>query len=401
MNTGKKVLVCGASISGTAIAYWLARSGFQVVVAEKYHSFRDGGQNVDIKDFGQDVLKLMGIDQEVNAQNTGECGLQYLDAKGKIISSFPKGSVGGLTSDYEILRGDLARIIYDKTKDVCDFRFGKTVRSISEHPDSITVTFNDACNETFDLLVCAEGIGSATRDMVMPELFRYNYLGAYMSFFTIPRTGADDLWAKAYQVEGGAAVFLRPGHERETTVLVSFLKEKTEAAFQNIAEQKMKLKKVLAGKGGIADRVALNLDQVTDMYYGPMSQVKAAKWYKGKVVLLGDAAHAPTPFTGMGTALALTGAYILAGELSQNSNMEQAFQAYERIFKPFADATQAQITPKTMRLLHPASKPGISVTRLITRVLASGLVQKLLQAKAKKNGKDKAGGFTLPVYPGL
>lgn len=400
MTKEKKVLVCGASISGTAIAYWLAKSGFKVVIAEKSDSFREGGQNVDVKDFAQDILKLMGIDREVNAKNTGEAGLKYLNAKENVISTFPKGAVGGLTSDYEILRGDLARIIYEKTKSVCEYRFRKFVKNVSENAEHVVVTFNDESVEEFSMLICAEGIGSSTRDMVMPEFTHYNYLGAYMSFFTIPQTKEDDLWAKAYQVEGGAMVFLRPGHENETTVLVSFLKEIAASDVQSITEQKMMLKGVLAGKGGIADRVAQNLDGVKDMYYGPMSQVKASKWHKGNVVLLGDAAHAPTPFTGMGTALALMGAYILAGEIVQNNNIETAFQAYERIFKPFVDLTQSQITPKTMRLLHPKSKCGISVTRFVTKVLANGFVQKRLQAGSAKN-KKKTPAFILPNYPGI
>src|SRR4051812_14459978 len=99
MKFNKRILVCGASISGTAIAFWLEKSGYEVTIVEKFESFRDGGQNVDIKGYGQEVLKLMGIDQEVNAKNTGELGLKYVSKAGATISTFPKGAIGGLTSD--------------------------------------------------------------------------------------------------------------------------------------------------------------------------------------------------------------------------------------------------------------------------------------------------------------
>ncbi len=398
MKIEKKILVCGASIAGTSVAFWLSRSGYQIVVVEKFNAFRDGGQNVDIKDFGQDVLKLMGIDGEVDLRNTGESGLKHINEKGKTISTFPKGAVGGLTSDYEILRGDLARIIYEKTKSTCEYRFGKFVKSISDHPDGVTVTFNDTKIEEFAMVICADGIGSSTRDMVMPEYIHYNYLGAYMSFFTIPKTTEDDLWAKAYQFRGGGAIFLRPGHEHETTVLVSFLKNTSETGQLAILDQKKILKKVLSGKGGVADRVSQNLDQVKDMYFGPMSQVKASRWSKGKVVLVGDAAHAPTPFTGMGTALALIGAYILAGEIKQGENLWAAFEAYDRIFKPFVDQTQAQITPRLMRILHAKTKLGISLTRLVIEILASSFVQKRLVGKPAKNDGHNNNKFILPIY---
>ncbi|MEO3408485.1 FAD-dependent monooxygenase [Mucilaginibacter sp. CAU 1740] len=132
-----------------------------------------------------------------------------------------------------------------------------------------------------------------------------------------------------------------------------------------------------------------------------MSQVKAARWFKGKTVLLGDAAHAPTPFTGMGTALSLIGAYILAGEISQNNNVQTAFEAYERVFKPFAEETQQQMSPRVMRLIHPTSKFGITVARLLTKLLASQPVQRLLRSRAGKDENSKEGKFTLPVYNSL
>jgi 2-polyprenyl-6-methoxyphenol hydroxylase-like FAD-dependent oxidoreductase len=328
MKINQKILVCGASISGTAIAFWLEKYGYQVVVIEKFNAFRDGGQNVDIKGIGQDVIKLMGLEQEINSKDTGEKELRYLNDKGNIISSFPKGAVGGLTSSYEILHGDLARIIYEKTRACCEYRFGTFVTNISETTDAIKVTFNNGSTGDFGLVICADGIGSTTRDMVMHEDIHFNYLGAYMSFFKIPKTTEDDLWAKAYQVKGGAMVFLRPGYENDTTVLVTFLKEKFEKDWMDVTRQKKRLKDVLSGKGGIAERVAQNIDDVQDLYFGPMSQVKASKWSKGRVVLLGDAAHAPTPFTGLGTALSLVGAYILAGELQKNENIQSAFLEY-------------------------------------------------------------------------
>jgi len=397
MKIKNKVLICGASISGTSIAFWLEKYGYSVVVIEKSNSFRDGGQNVDIKGIGQNVIKLMGFEQEIDSRNTGEKGLRYLDDKGKIISSFPKGAVGGLTSSYEILRGDLARIIYERTQRNCEYRFGLFVTDISERTDDVKVTFNDGSTEDFALIICADGIGSTTRDLVMPEYTHFNYLGAYMSFFKIPKTQEDDFWAKAYQVRGGAMVILRPGHENETTVLVTFLKDKFVPEWQDVSKQKTMLKDVLLQKGGLAERVAQNLDNVQDLYFGPMSQVKASKWSKGRVVLLGDAAHAPTPFTGLGTALSLVGAYILAGELAQNDSIQVAFQEYERLYRPHVEESQKQISSRAVRLIHPKSRIGIMITRIISKFLASAVIQKLLRSRAEKHETNPT-DFVLPIY---
>ena len=398
MKPENRILICGASISGTAIAFWLEKYGYELVVVEKAKEFREGGQNVDIKGPGRKVIKMMGLEEEINAKNTGEKGIRYLNKSGDVFASFPKDAIGGLTSSFEILRGDLAKILYDKTAGKCEYRFGTYVTSVSDNEQGATVTFNDGSAENFALIICAEGIGSGTRDLVMPEFTHFNYLGAYMSFFTIPKEKEDDLWAKAFHATGGTMVFLRPGHENETTVLVTFLNGKFEPDLSDVAKQKERLNDVLSGKGKVADRVANKLDQVKDLYFGPMSQVKASQWSKGRVVLLGDAAHAPTPFTGLGTALSLVGAYILAGELKNSADITSAFERYERIFRPYVETSQKQISARMVNLIHPASKTGIAIAGAIFRICASSPVQKILAWSSKANGTESKDSFVLPVY---
>ena len=93
MKTGKSILICGAGIAGPACAYWLNRYGFSVVIAERARGFRDGGQNIDIKGPGQQVIKLMGLAEKIEAKNTLERGQKYLDAAGKVIAVLAEGRV--------------------------------------------------------------------------------------------------------------------------------------------------------------------------------------------------------------------------------------------------------------------------------------------------------------------
>lgn len=203
MKVENRILICGASISGTAVAFWLEKYGYELVVIEKAREFRGGGQNVDIKGFGRDVIKMMGLEAEIESKKTGEKGIRYVDERGKVLASFPKGAIGGLTSSFEILRGDLAEILYHKTISKCEYRFGIHIKFISENEQGITVTFSDGSVEDFALIICAEGIGSTTRSLVMPELTHFNYLGAYMSFFTIPKEKEDDLhyWRSSRKID--------------------------------------------------------------------------------------------------------------------------------------------------------------------------------------------------------
>jgi 2-polyprenyl-6-methoxyphenol hydroxylase-like FAD-dependent oxidoreductase len=398
MDVEKKILICGAGIAGPACAYWLHRYGYSVVLVERAGSFRDGGQNVDIKGAGQQVIKRMGLDKEIKAKDTLEQGQRYLDAAGNLIATFPKGTLGTLTSDFEILRGDFARVLFDATEAHCDYRFGMFVTDLHESDAGISATYNDGTTEEFELMICAEGMSSATRATVLGEETRFRYLGAYMSFFKIPRRLEDDNWAVTVNGIGGTFITLRPGNEHETTVLLTFLRKENAVEEDSPAVRRQLLVEALRGRGTVADRIIAELDTVEDFYFGPMSQVRCSTWSKGRFVMIGDAAHCPTPFTGAGTALALVGAYVLAGEISRCSDHAAAFAAYEGLVRPYVNRSQDQLNSRFIRLLHPKSAIGISLTHLVQRFFASGAVQKRFRPSAAKRDRTVAKDFILPDY---
>ena len=129
-----------------------------------------------------------------------------------------------------------------------------------------------------------------------------------------------------------------------------------------------------------------------------MSQVQASTWSKGRLVLLGDAAHCPTPFTGKGTALALVGAYVLAGEIKKCSTHTRAFQTYESILRPYAERSQQELSPRLIRLMHVKTRFGISVARIVQRFFGSRLLQALLKPSATAQARKIDEDFLLPVY---
>ena len=397
MNESKKILISGASIAGPALAYWLNRYGDKVTVIERSKTFRTGGQNVDIEGPGQEVIRLMGLEEKIEAKSTGEKGVEFLNGSGKPIARLPKGAVGSLTSSYEILRGDLARILYDATRDDCDYRFGTTITALQQHDDGVSVTFNNGSTEKFDLVVSAEGVGSSTRRLVMEGDIRFRYLGVYASYFRIPRSPEDTDWAQIYNGKGGSCMLLRPAHDNDTTVFVSFLRKQFEASdVDGVARGKM-LRDALQGAGGPADRILANLDHDPDFYLGPMSQVIGSTWSKGRFVLTGDAAYCPSAYTGQGTPLALIGAYILAGELNKQPTHTVAFESYERLMRPFV-ASGRTVRPGFICLIHPKSRLGIGVLRTVGKTLSSVFAQSILRRFGGSDDKPPKGDLILPKY---
>jgi 2-polyprenyl-6-methoxyphenol hydroxylase-like FAD-dependent oxidoreductase len=398
MRADRRILICGAGIAGPACAYWLHRSGYSVVIAEKASALRAGGQNVDVKGAGQQVIRKMGLAEKLEARNTLEQGQKYLDAAGNVVATFPKGAVGGLTADFEILRGDFAEILFEATRDTCEYRFGTFVSGLQETDDAMSVTFNNGAVEDFELVICAEGLNSSTRRMVLAEQTQIRYFGAYMSFFNIPRRPEDDNWAYTVNGIGGTFITLRPGTATETTVLMTFLRDKGDVAVDDPAARKELLLQALKGRGTVADRISAELGSVEDFYFGPMSQVHALAWSKGRFVMIGDAAHCPTPFTGEGTALALVGAYVLAGEIKRNADHVAAFDAYERLVRPYAEMSQSKMNPRLIRMMHVRTRLGVTVARVIQRFFANRTVQKLLKpSDAKRDGRVEE-DFRLPDY---
>ncbi|MGQ2994127.1 MAG: FAD-dependent monooxygenase [Blastomonas fulva] len=398
MNPRKKILICGGGIAGPACAWWLSQHGFSVVVVEKAGGFRDGGQNVDVKGAGQQVIERMGLTAQIEARNTQECGQKWLDEAGKVVAVFPKGGFGSLTSDFEILRGDFARVLFDATRGACEYRFGTSVSAIEEIGDGARVTFIDGSTEVFELVICADGLSSSTRDLVLAQETRLRHLGAYMAFFKIPRRPEDDLWACSVNGIGGTMINLRPGGPTQTTVLLTFPVSAPDSQRPSSRSRRDMLRAALEGRGTVADRIVDELDTVQDFYFGPMSQVQASVWSKGRLVLLGDAAHCPTPFTGKGTALALVGAYVLAGEIKQRSTHAEAFHTYERILRPYAERSQRELSPRLIRLMHVKTPFGIAIARILQRLFGSARIQALLKPSAAAQARKVEEDFALPVY---
>ncbi|MCC6286247.1 MAG: hypothetical protein IT249_00025 [Chitinophagaceae bacterium] len=119
------------------------------------------------------------------------------------------------------------------------------------------------------------------------------------------------------------------------------------------------------------------IDSTTDFYFDSVSQIKMDSWYKGRVVLVGDAGYCPSLLSGKGSTLAMVGAYILAGELKQaNGNYKIAFEQYEIMFKPFMEKKQ-KAARSFAKSFIPKSNFGIWLRNSLFRLMSSPFILKL------------------------
>ncbi|MCS3554158.1 MULTISPECIES: FAD-dependent monooxygenase [Sphingobacterium] len=393
----RTVLVSGASIAGPALAFWLHRFGFDVTIVERAEELRLGGQNIDVRDEAQKVVQLMGLEDEIRAANTGELGIRFVDVNNHTLAEFPKTNGGFGTAELEILRGDLAQVFFNATKDNIPYIFGDQILALVEDKDKVNVTFKNSTPRSFDLVIAADGIRSSTRKLIFGDEPVIKYIGVYCSYLTIPRIDSDTSWAYWYNAPESRVLNLRPDNVGTTRASFSFLSPEKGYEKLSLQEQKGILKQKFADAGWQAPRLLQGLEESKDVYFDSISQVKAPRWTNGRCAMVGDAAYCPTPMSGMGASLSIVGAYVLAGELSRHQNHQDAFEAYEKLMRPYVEDIQ-NLPPGVPWLAHPKTKFGIKVFNTVLGIASSKLVKKitkLFDGKGKKEIKER---IQLPYY---
>jgi len=403
-----KILICGGGFAGPALAYWLARSGHRVVIVERFPALRATGAQIDLRAQGIEAVKRMGLLDVVRSKLVNEAGTSFVDSQGNTVGTIMANKTGKgaqtFTSEYEIMRGDFVRILYDATKDNVEYIFGKSVESFEQDDKKVVAHFSGGSSDTFDLLVGADGQGSRVRKAILPSGSPepYRRLGMHLAYWIIPRIETDDNISKTYISPGGRMIMSRNHSPTETQVYFGLRggsEELSSIHRASVEQQKEFWTQRFCGAGWQTDRFLEGMKTAENFYCQEIAQVCTDTWYKGRVVLLGDAAYGPSPASGMGTTGSLVGAYVLAGEISRNTeNLPQAFANYHETLRPFANEIQkVNMNPYVLRLVMPDTQWGISVIHFMTRLTCFLRIPELMA----RFSKEENGGWKLPEYPEL
>ncbi len=180
----QSVLISGASIAGPALAFWLHRYGFHPTIVERAPALRPGGYAVDFRGASMRVLEKMGLLPEIQRRQTRIGAITIVDRHHRKVASMPDGFTSG---ELEILRGDLAAIFHEATRDSTEYLFNDSIAALEEHPDGVDVLFESGARRRFDLVIGADGLHSKVRSLAFgPESAFTRYLGCCVSIFTIP-----------------------------------------------------------------------------------------------------------------------------------------------------------------------------------------------------------------------
>ncbi|MGW2154966.1 FAD-dependent monooxygenase [Nonomuraea sp. NPDC001699] len=367
----KNVLISGASIAGTSLAYWLRRHGFTVTVVERASAIRTGGYKVDIRGAALDVIRRMGLLDAVTARATGMRVATHYDGKGRPVATMDAGLFGGREGeDAEIMRGDLNELLYDLTRDDAEYLFGDSVTAVA---DDGLVTFEHAEPRRFDLVVGADGMRSNIRKIAFGADDQYvRDLGYYVSICTVPNTLGLDREEAVHAAPGRTANVYSTRRDGAAKALFMWASQPLSYGHRDVGRQKDLLAEAMTGVEWEVPALLGAVREADDFYFDSVSQVHMDQWSKGRVVLLGDAAYCASPASGQGTSLAIVGAYVLAGELARGGGAA----GYEREMREFVRVNQE---------LGPANVRGM----VIGSRLALWFQLRMLKLMPHLPGKDK------------
>ncbi|WP_345354735.1 FAD-dependent monooxygenase [Actinoallomurus liliacearum] len=362
----RTVLISGAGIGGTTLAYWLARHGFETTVVERAAGLRSSGSPVDVRGPAVEVAERMGVLERLRDAATTARGMSFVNDSGRRVGGVNTGALQRAwgSREVEITRTDLATVLYEASRDSAEYLFGDSMTAIGQDGDGVEVTFEKAEPRRFDLVIGADGLHSMTRRLVFgPEDRFVRHMGLYVA--TMPLDGpAEEAKSVVIHNSPGRMVAVHPVRGR---ALAAFIFRSPEVAgfdHRDLRQHKRILADAYAGAGW---RVPGLLDQAMaaeDLWLDSVSQVRIDRWHDGRVALLGDAASSVSLF-GEGSTLAMAGAYTLACELA--AAPDGAFARYEA-------AHRALVTPKqnnaatAATLMVPASRAGIATRNLASRL---------------------------------
>ncbi|THG31810.1 FAD-dependent monooxygenase [Naasia lichenicola] len=409
--TSRTALISGAGIAGPALAALLTARGVAVTVVEQAAVPRSGGQAVDLRGAARTVAQRMGLLDAIRAVSLDQRGIAWVRGDGSIAARMGVDAFGGegIVSEIEVLRGDLAAVLADATADV-EYVYGDSIVALDDDGSGVDVAFEHAPGRRFDLVVGADGLHSVVRSLAFgPEEDFTRDLGLYSCWFTAPAGIDVDGWMLMHNLPGGRVATVRPGRvPGELKAGLSFRSGRIAYDRADVAAQKAIVADHFADGGWEVQRLVAAMHDASDFGFDSTAQVHLPSWSHGRIVLLGDAAWSPTQLTGLGTTLAMVGAYVLAGELAhaadaapnddssgglgRDAEIRAALRRYEERMRPFVASAQK---------LPPGGVDAFVPTRALEirmRLAVMGLMTRWPLNRIMAGQFDKAMDFDLPDY---
>ena len=372
-----QVLVVGAGIGGLALAGCLRRAGFDPVLIDDIKRSDEIDHGTVLPVTGMAVLSELAV-----AETVLEIATPLDDwVARRVDGDFHRVAVDDNPLPcMSVHRKQVRRVLRTAFDDV-PVRLGTTVERIENRRDAVEVTFRDGVREQFDLVVGADGVHSAVRSSIYSSEEETFCGTTSWAFWTTrdadaPRT-ATEVWGPTT-----ARRTLPLGDRSLCSIVTMADKDEYDASVGS-------LRRTVDGHDNLLPS-DLDVSTLGATYHADDYQVRASPWIDGNVVLLGDAAHAIHPFAGIGTALAIEDAYVLAYELDRGT--ERVSNALSRYVDRRRFRRRSLLAEPTLPSIYHA--PELPLLTYLKRALSarSKLIAETANGLGRTTAADLLGG---------
>jgi 2-polyprenyl-6-methoxyphenol hydroxylase-like FAD-dependent oxidoreductase len=368
-----KIAINGAGVAGPALAYWLLKSGHDVLLIEESPQLRRGGYIIDFWGVGYDIAEKMGLVPRIRELGYQVEEVRLVDRRGRKSGGFPTKVFTRMTDGRftSLRRSDLAATIYDAIDGKVEALFGDSIAEVTDEGASLYVSFDHAPARRIDLLIGADGFHSRVRGLTFGPQAQFEVsLGYHAAAFEVdgyrPR---DELVYVSHAAPGRQVSRFSMRGDRTLFLFVFRDEYMTDSHPSDAGERKSVLRNAFAGVGWECPRILELMDDTGDIYFDRVSQIRMERWSRGRTALIGDAAACVSLLAGEGTGLAMAEAHVLAGEFARaGGDHRAAFARYEERLMPFLRRKQASAA-KLASSFAPKSTFGITFRNLVTRLL--------------------------------
>lgn len=391
-----RILISGAGIAGPTLAYWLAHHGFEPTLLERAPRLRTGGYIIDFWGLGYDIAERMGLMPELHHKGYWVKDIRFVDTRGRRITGFSGDVFGSLTHEryMSLPRGELASTIFGAIAKSVDTLFGDEIVSLTQTAESVRVSLAHGGEREFDLVIGGDGLHSKVREQVFGPQERFEkYLGYQVAAFEVIGYRPRDEEAYVLYTRVGQQVARFAMRDDRTMFLFVFKdSDPTAGCSGDLPSQKKLLRERFGKSGWECSQILDAMDSLPEIYFDRVSQIRMERWSEGRVALVGDAAFCVSLLAGQGSALAMTAAYVLAGELKRaGGDYRTAFARYQEVLGPFIAKKQAA-AERFAGSFAPASQFGLFLRNQIVRLFSIPLVAELAL------GRDLRDTVELPDY---
>ncbi|WP_029286720.1 FAD-dependent monooxygenase [Pedobacter sp. R20-19] len=362
MEQNKNVLISGASFAGLTTAYWMNKMGYKVTIVEVGSYLKKGGTPVDIKDSTVDIVKRMGLFEQIKANRLTLEKWEFKNAEDltghKMLLRQPGEEMPD--DEFEIERDTLLNMMYETVKDDVTFIFNNSITALNETEDSIEATFKDGSQNRFEYIFGCDGMHSVVRRLWFGNEAEYShFLGQYFSIAIVNKLLIEESTLQLYAEPNKA--FMLNAYNGKTDIVFTFRPEKEiPYDFRNQEQIKKIIYDQMQGMSWRVSELKEELLNSDSLYFDKFCQIKMPSWTKSRVALVGDAGYCASPAAGMGGSLAIIGATALVDAFAKNNgNFELAFAAYNKDLRPFIEEVQESVIGN-LEVLLPRTEEAVS-----------------------------------------